>query len=114
MTFYLLGAETKNSAGEKLQGFSIIGKTEIKDKSFQSFIKRTLIRSLSAKEVKCFQPEQGLRIADGKKKLDIIISLKCPGFRAYFKGQEKESALTEDAKILFSGALKDLDIAPRD
>jgi hypothetical protein len=102
----LLEAEIKSSDTEKFRGFSIAGKTEIKEKSFQDFLKRSFIRSLSDRKVKCFKPEHGIRIADGNKELDIVLSFECSSFRSYFEGEEKEYSITEDAKILFSTVIK--------
>ncbi len=106
VTLYFLEPSQKNQKKETFHKYTVLEKTEIKEKSFQSFLKNSFIKSITNKESKCFNPRHGLRISDGKQKLDIIICFECSNFKTYYKDKEGFGSINEDTKTLFSNVLE--------
>ena len=109
VTVFALKPDGKIENAEEFHGYSVLGKTEIKDEDFQGLIKRAFLDSLlGGKEAaKCFNPRHGLRISDDKTSVDLVICFECKNFVSYVEGQQGEGEISNSAEILYNQILKD-------
>jgi hypothetical protein len=108
LTLYALDPKEKIPGAEDFRGFSVRGKTEIRDRGFQNFLKNSFIKSLSDEaSAKCFNPRHGLRISDGKRTTDVLICFECRNFEVYFEGNKSVGAIDKSAEVIFDKTLAD-------
>jgi hypothetical protein len=99
---------------ENFHGFSVLGKTEIRDENFQKLVKRAFLESLSigaSERAKCFHPRHGLRISAGDNaRLDLVICFECRNFVSYSGDIKSEGEISDAAELLYNQILKDAKI----
>ncbi len=106
VTLFSLDPKEKIADAEDFRGFSVLKKVEIKDRSFQDFLKGSFIKSLSNESDECFNPRHGLRVSNEKQTVDLVICFECGNFETYFEGKKNTGAVTKNAEVLFNESLK--------
>ncbi len=110
LTLFSLKPGEQIEGAENFHGFSILGKTEIKDENFQKLVKRAFLESLAngSERAKCFNPRHGLRISAGDNAhLDLVICFECKNFVSYSDDIKSEGEISDAAKLLYNQILKD-------
>ena len=111
LMLYALNPVSKTQSAEDFRGFPVITKTEVKTKTHQNLLKRSLLKSMIGETVKneCFKPRHALRLSDGKQTLDVLISFECGKFISYFEDKKGENRISRSAELLFNQTLMNAD-----
>lgn len=110
LTLYVLDPDKKTSGAGSFQGYAVIRQTRIRDRNLQTFLRRSLIRSITRPHqptAACFRPGHALRVSDGRRSLDLLISFECGRLVSHFAGATSRSAITRQAEPIFKRTLRD-------
>jgi hypothetical protein len=91
-----------NPKAEQFHGFSVLGRTEIKDKRTQEEIVTDLYSSLSylGQMALCWEPRHGIRAIRDGQTVDLVICYRCGGIQTYYNGLKAGSGIVGRSDLL--------------
>jgi hypothetical protein len=114
LTLYSIdGGDSEPKAGEKLQGYPVLGKVEVTDadkrKEIVAALKEGLTRS-DGTMAKCFWPRHAIRTVDKGRTLDYVICFECLQLKLHDGSSASVKPVTREPQAVFNKYLKEAGI----
>ncbi|MCE9568105.1 MAG: hypothetical protein K8U57_39385 [Planctomycetes bacterium] len=94
---------------DKLHGYEILGRTEVKSVEDRKRLTDALLRAAedATSVAACFNPRHGIRMKAGADTVDLVICFECSSINVYVNGKKQKQFLTtNDPQKTFDDVLK--------
>jgi hypothetical protein len=105
-------APSGTNVAPMFRGFTILGSTEIKDRSQRIELISQLAKGIAASRgmvYNCFNPRHGIRAVNGTSQIDLVICFECAQVHLFASSNNNVTKVllqTETAKAMFERAVK--------
>jgi len=106
----LLPEPEKVKPKDHFHGFTVLGKTVVKDAAARKNLVETFKKGMAGEinPAKCFDPRHGIRVIQDGKKIDLVICFACAQFYVHdASGNAKKYLVGNSPEPLFDKVLKD-------
>jgi hypothetical protein len=99
---------TRVKEGDNIQGWKVLGKTELKAEARKAVVKQLLDSVAEGKEgARCFIPRHAIRVTHDGKTFDLVICFECNWVYAWVGDKRHQATCTKGPEVSWNKILTD-------